>query len=51
MRGMRTPPGAALVTGATSGIGEAFARALPPSSALLLTGESMQTGGGLTRSE
>jgi uncharacterized protein len=35
---MRTPPGAALVTGATSGIGEAFARALPPSSALLLTG-------------
>lgn len=35
---MRTTPNAALVTGATSGIGEAFARALPPSTSLLLTG-------------
>lgn len=32
------PPRAALVTGATSGIGEAFARALPPETALLLSG-------------
>lgn len=35
---MRTTPGAALVTGATSGIGEAFARALPLSTSLLLVG-------------
>ena len=34
----RPPPRAALVTGVTSGIGEAFARALPPSTSLLLTG-------------
>ena len=35
----RAPAAAALVTGATSGIGEAFARALPRSTALLLTGQ------------
>jgi uncharacterized protein len=35
---MRSSPEAALVTGATSGIGEAFARALPASTRLLLTG-------------
>ena len=34
----RTSPRAALITGATSGIGEAFARALPSSTSLLLTG-------------
>lgn len=38
MMSMRPPPRAALITGATSGIGEAFARAMPPSTALLLTG-------------
>ena len=32
------PSRAALVTGATSGIGEAFARSLPPETALLLSG-------------
>ncbi len=37
----RTPASAALVTGATSGIGEAFARALPRSTALLLTGQNV----------
>ena len=36
----RAPATAALVTGATSGIGEAFARALPRSTALLLTGQN-----------
>ncbi len=35
---MRSPPAAALVTGATSGIGEAFARSLPLTTSLLLTG-------------
>lgn len=40
---MRTTPGAALVTGATSGIGEAFARALPLSTSLLLTGRDEAT--------
>lgn len=35
----RAPAAAALVTGATSGIGEAFARALPRSTSLLLTGQ------------
>ncbi len=35
---MQTPRRAALITGATSGIGEAFARALPTETALLLTG-------------
>src|SRR5690242_20480089 len=34
----RTPFRAALITGASSGIGEAFARALPASTSLLLTG-------------
>lgn len=38
MASSRAPATAALVTGATSGIGEAFARALPRSTALLLTG-------------
>ena len=35
---MQITPTAALITGATSGIGEAFARALPASTSLLLTG-------------
>jgi uncharacterized protein len=34
----RTPFRAALVTGASSGLGEGFARALPDATALLLTG-------------
>jgi uncharacterized protein len=38
MKRVRPLPAAALVTGATSGIGEAFARALPSSTRLLLTG-------------
>lgn len=38
MAPLRSSPRAALVTGATSGIGEAFARALPLSTSLLLTG-------------
>jgi uncharacterized protein len=36
----RAPARAALVTGATSGIGEAFARALPATTGLLLTGRN-----------
>lgn len=40
MANTRTPPRSALVTGATSGIGEAFARALPPATSLLLTGRN-----------
>lgn len=39
MANSRAPATAALVTGATSGIGEAFARALPRSTSLLLTGQ------------
>ncbi|WP_052401837.1 SDR family NAD(P)-dependent oxidoreductase [Muricoccus aerilatus] len=37
---MQHPPSAALVSGATSGIGEAFAHALPPTTNLLLTGRN-----------
>jgi short-subunit dehydrogenase len=40
MTRMRTRPCGALVTGATSGIGEAFARALPRGTGLLLTGRN-----------
>ncbi len=36
----RNPPRAALITGATSGIGEAFARTLATSTSLLLTGRN-----------
>src|SRR3954452_3308703 len=38
----RTSFRAALITGASSGIGEAFARALPASTSLLLTGRDEQ---------
>lgn len=37
-RSPRPPATSALITGATGGIGEAFARALPPETALVLTG-------------
>jgi len=46
---MRTPPRAALVTGATSGIGEAFARALPAGTSLLLAGRNEAALGRLAR--
>lgn len=38
LRGAREPATAALVTGATGGIGEAFARVLPPETKLVLAG-------------
>lgn len=38
LRDPRAPARAALVTGATGGIGSAFARALPPETSLVLTG-------------
>jgi short-subunit dehydrogenase len=41
MTGMLWRPRAALVTGASSGIGEAFARALPGGTSLLLTGRNL----------
>ena len=44
---MQHPPRAALVTGATSGIGEAFAHALPPTTNLLLTGRNEEALGRL----
>jgi len=43
----RAPARAALVTGATSGIGEAFARALPATTGLLLTGRNSDALGAL----
>ncbi|MBV9654569.1 MAG: SDR family NAD(P)-dependent oxidoreductase [Acetobacteraceae bacterium] len=45
----KTAPRATLVTGATSGIGEAFARALPPTTSLLLTGRNEGALGRLAR--